>query len=269
MASSLRRSQDKLLRRAPKDRPVCRTVSVFYEVTSEGREFLSLLRSTHQCALQQQLPQLQFRILHERLNLRWKSAWHQMCIRCACHQPSTTSPSWRPPAVATAFTADPVLDKVDDSNKKKVNRTLLDCHAFLVGFQVYYSTSRSTHHNHFHPLNFNQQRHQCHLPRIMNSQDLPASLASRVSPNQQISLHKSHQTGPSKGRPNLPKTIIQLLFLKNKKAHRPTLTLPPNTWTKLCEWISECLTPKNTHTQNLPKTLTPPPPQKKKKKKKK
>ena len=34
------------------------------------REFLSLLHSSHQCALHKQQPQLQFRILHERLNLR-------------------------------------------------------------------------------------------------------------------------------------------------------------------------------------------------------
>ena len=40
-------------------------------------------------------------------------------------------------------------------------------------------------------LNFNQHRHQCHLPLIMNSQDLPSSRASRVSPNQRISLHMS------------------------------------------------------------------------------
>ena len=52
----------------------------------------------------------------------------------------------------------------------------------------------------FHPLNFNQHRHQCHLPLIRNIQDLPASPASRVkvSPNQQISPHKSHQTESSK-----------------------------------------------------------------------
>ena len=58
---------------------------------------------------------------------------------------------------------------------------------------------------------------------------LPASPASRFSPNQRISPHKSHQTGPSKGHPNLPKPIIQLLLPKYKKAHRLTLTLPPNT----------------------------------------
>ena len=39
---------------------------------------------------------------------------------------------------------------------------------------------------------------QCHLPLIKNSQDLPARPASRVrvSPNQRISPHKSHQTRP-------------------------------------------------------------------------
>ena len=46
----------------------------------------------------------------------------------------------------------------------------------------------------FHPLNFNH--HQCHLPLIKNSQDLSASPAKRVSPNQQISSHKSHQNRP-------------------------------------------------------------------------
>ena len=50
--------------------------------------------------------------------------------------------------------------------------------------------------SHFHPLNFNQHHHQCHLPLIKNSQDLPASPASRVSPNQQISPHKSYQNWP-------------------------------------------------------------------------
>ena len=110
--------------------------------------------------------------------------------------------------------------------ERKVNTTL-DYPVSLELFQLYYSTSRSTHLSHFHPLNFNQHHHQCHLPLIKTSQDLPASPASRVNPNQQINPHKSHQTGPSKGHPNLPKTIIQLLLPKNKKAHHPTLTLPP------------------------------------------
>ena len=55
---------------------------------------------------------------------------------------------------------------------------------------------QSADHNHFHPLNFNQHHHQCHLPLIKNSQDLPASPASRVSPNKQISLHQVAPTGP-------------------------------------------------------------------------
>ena len=82
--------------------------------------------------------------------------------------------------------------------------------------------------NTLQPLKFNQHHHQCHLPHIKNSQDIPASPASRVSPNQQISLHKSHQTSPSKGHSNLSKTIIQLLLPQNKKAHHLTFTLPPN-----------------------------------------
>ena len=69
-------------------------VSVFYEVTSEGRECLSHPRSSHHCDLQQ--PQLQFRILHERLNLRWKSAFHQMllisCRPQALHDDQLQSP---------------------------------------------------------------------------------------------------------------------------------------------------------------------------------
>ena len=94
-------------------------------------------------------------------------------------------------------------------------------------FHMCYSIGRLTHHSHFHPLNFNQHHHQCNLPLIMNSQDLPASPASRVSPNQQNSPHKLHQPGPFKGHPNLPKTIIQLLFPKNKnKAQSNTYTSP-------------------------------------------
>ena len=59
------------------------------------------------------------------------------------------------------------------------------------------SVSADGHTSHFLPLNFNfnQHRHQCHLPLIMNSQDLPASIV-RVSPNQRISPHKSHQNRP-------------------------------------------------------------------------
>ena len=69
-------------------------------------------------------------------------------------------------------------------NRRKLNTALLDYPVSLQLFQVYYSTSRLTHHSHFHPLNFNQHCHQCLVSLIMNSQDLPASPASRVSPNQ-------------------------------------------------------------------------------------
>ena len=72
-------------------------------------------------------------------------------------------------------------------------------------FPVCLRISRWTHHSHFHPLNFNQQCHQCHLPLIMNSQDLPASPASIVSPNQWISPHKPHQTWPFSGPPESSK----------------------------------------------------------------
>ena len=68
----------------------------------------------------------------------------------------------------------------------------------------------TAHHNHnqFHPLNFNQHRHQCHLPLIMNIQDLPASPASTVivSPNQRISPHMSHQTRLFSGPPESSKS---------------------------------------------------------------
>ena len=81
-------------------------------------------------------------------------------------------------------------------NRRKVNTTLMDYPVSLELFQVYYSTSTSTHHSHFHPLKFNQHHHQCHLPLIKNSEDLPASPASRDSPNQWISPHKSQPNRP-------------------------------------------------------------------------
>ena len=80
MASSLRQSQDQQLRRAQNNRFVWRRVSVFYEVTSEGREFPSLLHSSHPRDLLQPQPQLQFQIHPETQNLRWKSALHQMLL---------------------------------------------------------------------------------------------------------------------------------------------------------------------------------------------
>ena len=55
---------------------------------------------------------------------------------------------------------------------------------------------------------------------IMNSHDVPASPASRVSPNQCISPHKSHHPGPFKGHPNLPKTINKLhVYAPKQKKH--------------------------------------------------
>ena len=53
-------------------------------------------------------------------------------------------------------------------HRRKLNTTLLDYPVSLELFQVYYSTSSSTHQSHFQPLNFNQHRYQCHLPLIMH-----------------------------------------------------------------------------------------------------
>ena len=74
----------------------------------------------------------------------------------------------------------------------------------------------------------------------MNIQDLPASPASRVSPNQRISRTKH---GPFKGHPNLPKTInnLHVYAQKQKKAHRPTLT-PPHSTKK--NYVNECVNAK-------------------------
>ena len=53
---------------------------VFYKVTSKGREFPSLLHSSHPRDLLQLQPQLQFQIHPETQNLRWKSTLHQMLL---------------------------------------------------------------------------------------------------------------------------------------------------------------------------------------------
>ena len=82
---------------------------------------------------------------------------------------------------------------LDQDNMKTVNTTLLDYPASSVQSQVFSSISRSTHHNHFHPINFNQHHHQCHLPPIKKNQDSPASPASRVSPNSRLACIKSYQ----------------------------------------------------------------------------
>ena len=76
------------------------------------------------------------------------------------------------------------------------------------------------------PLNFIQHCHQCHLPLIKNSQDLPASPASKVGPNEQISLHKSHQPALLRPTQIFQKKLLSCCCPKTKKAHHPTLTLP-------------------------------------------
>ena len=96
---------------------------------------------------------------------------------------------------------------VAPSQQEESQTTLLDYPVSSQLFPVCFSINRWTHHSHFHPLNFNQHRHTCHLPLIMNIQDLPASPASRVkvSPNQWISPHKSYQTRPLLGPPESSK----------------------------------------------------------------
>ena len=92
-------------------------------------------------------------------------------------------------------------------NRRRVTTTLQDYPVSLRLVQVCYSISRKTYHNHFHSINFNQHHHQCHLPLIMNSQDLPASPASTVTvgPNQRISPHTTHQPRPFSGPPESSK----------------------------------------------------------------
>ena len=113
-------------------------------------------------------------------------------------------------------------------NRRKVSTTLLDFPVSLQRFPVCLHISRWTHHSHFHPFNFNQHRHQCHLPLIMNSQDLPASPASRVrvSPNQRISCTSHTKPGPSQGHPNHPKTINKLQVCAQKHKTVQHLHLP-------------------------------------------
>ena len=77
------------------------------------------------------------------------------------------------------------------SKLKKVSTIPLDYQVFLGVFHPYCSINRLTHNNQFQIHNCNQYRHQCQLPLSKNKQDLSASPANRVSPSQQISLHKS------------------------------------------------------------------------------
>ena len=99
---------------------------------------------------------------------------------------------------------------------------------FLGVFHPYCSTSRSTHHNNFHPLNFNQHCHQYQFPLSKNKQDLSASPANRVSLSQQISLHKSLSGLLTPKRPfSGPNRIFQkqlsaMLFSQNKNTPSKT-----------------------------------------------
>ena len=76
------------------------TLSVFHEVTSEGRDFPSLLHSSHPRGPLQL--QLQFQIHPGTQNPRWKSALHQMLLI------SLQAPV---PSDDSLQSADPVLDQ--------------------------------------------------------------------------------------------------------------------------------------------------------------
>ena len=121
-------------------------------------------------------------------------------------------------------------------HNRRVSTTLQDYPVSSQLFPVCSRINRWTHHSHFHPLNFNQHCHQCHLPLIRNSQDLSTSPASRVSPNQRISPQKLHQTGPFKGHPNRQKTINKLhVCAQKQKKHTVQHLHLPTVQKKLCE----------------------------------
>ena len=110
-------------------------------------------------------------------------------------------------------------------NLRTVSTTLLDYQAFSGVFHPYCSTNRLIHHNHFHPLNFNQHRHQCQLPLSKDKQDLSASPANRIGPNQQISLFlvliRTAHTKKTllKASRIFPKHLIAMLFSQNKNKY--------------------------------------------------
>ena len=138
-------------------------------------------------------------------------------------------------------------------NRRKVSTTLLDYPVSLEWFPVYYTTSGLTHHIHFHPLNFNQHCHQCHLPLNKNGQDLQASPASRVSQISRLACIKSYQPALLRATWIFQKQLFNCLSMpKNKKAHCSTLTLTPDTRKKLCEWMSECWKKTNKLPPHIP-----------------
>ena len=120
-------------------------------------------------------------------------------------------------------------------SRETVNTTLLDCQASLEGFQVYYSTSRSTHRNHLHPLNFNQHRHQCHLHSsrtVKTSQPVQPAESAQISRSACI---KSHQQALIRATQSFQNNYTAACSSpKQNKAHCPTLTFLPNTYQKLC-----------------------------------
>ena len=108
----------------------------------------------------------------------------------ATTQPHTVIAKVQQPQRPASVSAQPASFLVVDDQQPGNSRQLMFTFSPAKTVETFhYSTSRWTHHNHFHPLNFNQHHRQCHLLLIKNSPDLPASPASRVSPNKQISLH--------------------------------------------------------------------------------
>ena len=104
-------------------------------------------------------------------------------------RPSSSSPSTQPatsyiivddqqPGSSRQMIHNPTTVASSQQEESQHNTSGLSSIFWL--FQLFYSISRSTPQP-FHPLNLNQQHHQCHIPLIMNSQDLPASPARTVS----------------------------------------------------------------------------------------
>ena len=100
--------------------------------------------------------------------------------------------------------------------------------------------SRSTNLNHFYHYNFNHHHHQYQLPLSQNQLDLSASPANRVSPSQQISLHKSISglltpKSPFTGPPDSFKTINSYAVFPKQNIHHSTPHTPLKHIRKLSE----------------------------------
>ena len=85
-------------------------------------ECLSLLDSNHHCDLQQPQPQLQFPILYERLNQRWKSAQHQISPISCLLQALQTSYGCHVHCSGSSLGSVPV-DEVSESMSRPYSRS--------------------------------------------------------------------------------------------------------------------------------------------------